>query len=110
MINKVILVGNLGNDPEIRYTQSGMAVASFNLATSEKWKDAEGNNQSKTEWHKIVCFKQLAENVGEYMAKGKGVYLEGKLQTRQWEDQDGNKRYTTEIVANDIKFLPKGNN
>jgi single-strand DNA-binding protein len=104
-VNKVILVGNLGSDPEIRYTKDGGAVASFNIATSESWKDKDGNKQEKTEWHKIVAFRKLAEICGEYLNKGKQVYIEGKLQTRQWDDKDGNKRYTTEIVANQMQML-----
>lgn len=109
MINKVILIGNLGADPELRYTQSGDAVATFNLATSETWKGADGNKQEQTEWHRIVAFKRLAEICGEYLAKGSRVYIEGRIQTRKWQDKDGNDRYTTEIVAREMKMLtPKG--
>jgi len=109
MINKVILIGNLGADPEIRYTQNGTAVATFNVATTETWKDQAGVKQEKTEWHKIVAWKRLAEICGEYLSKGSKVYIEGKLQTRQWEDKEGNKRYTTEIVAWEMKMLsPRG--
>ena len=104
-VNKVILIGNLGADPEIRYTPSGMAVANFNIATSEKWTTKEGQKEDRTEWHKIVTFGKLAEICGEYLAKGRPVYLEGRIQTRQWEDRDGNKRYTTEIVANQMQML-----
>ena len=104
-VNKVILVGNLGGDPEIRYTPSGAAVANFTLATSENWKDKDGQKQEKTEWHKIVVFAKLAEICGEYLHKGKQIYIEGRIQTRQWEDRDGNKRYTTEIVANQMQML-----
>ena len=104
-VNKVILVGNLGGDPEIRYTPSGAAVANFTIATSENWKDKDGQKQEKTEWHKIVVFAKLAEICGEYLHKGKQVYIEGRIQTRQWEDRDGNKRYTTEIVANQMQML-----
>lgn len=99
-INKAILVGNLGKDPEIRYSPNGLAVATFSLATTERYKD-----EDRTEWHKIVAFGRLAEICGEYLAKGKQVYIEGRIQTRDWEDRDGNKRYTTEIVANTMQML-----
>ena len=106
MINKAILVGRLGRDPEIRYTQSGMAVANFTVATNEKWKDKNsGEMQERTEWHRIVAWGKLAEICGEYLSKGRQVYIEGRLQTRDWEDKDGNKRQTTEIVANEMKML-----
>jgi len=106
LINKAILVGNLGRDPEIRYTASGMAVANFTIATSERWKDkTSGEMQERTEWHRIVAWGKLGEICGEYLAKGRQVYIEGKIQTRQWDDKDGNKRYTTEIVANEMKML-----
>lgn len=104
-INKVILVGNLGADPEIRYTPGGTAVATFRLATSEMWTNREGQKESRTEWHRIVAFGRLAEICGEYLSKGRQVYIEGKIQTRSWEDRDGNKRYTTEIVANTMQML-----
>src|SRR3990172_10055992 len=104
-VNKVILVGNLGKDPEIRYTPGGVAVANFTLATSENWTSKEGKKETKTEWHRIVAFGRLAEICGEYLNKGKQVYIEGRIQTRQWEDKDGNKRYTTEIVAQTMQFL-----
>lgn len=104
-VNKVILVGRLGADPELRYTPSGAAVANFTMATSENWKDKEGQKQEKTEWHKIVVFAKLAEICGQYLNKGKQIYIEGRIQTRQWEDRDGNKRYTTEIVANQMQML-----
>ncbi len=109
MINKAILVGRLGKDPEIRYTQSGLPVANFTVATNEKWKDKNtGEMQERTEWHRIVAFGKLGEICGEYLSKGKQVYIEGRLQTRSWE-QDGVTRYMTEIVANDMKMLePKG--
>lgn len=108
MINKAILIGNLGADPEVRYTQSGTAVANFNLATTEVWMK-DGQKQERTEWHRIVAFARLGEICGEYLSKGSKVYIEGRIQTRQWEDKDGNKRYTTEIVARDMKILtPKG--
>ena len=104
-VNKVILVGNLGKDPELRYAPSGMAIANFNIATTETWKDKSGAKQDKTEWHKIVAFNKLAEICGEYLNKGKQVYIEGRIQTRQWEDKDGNKRYTTEVVAQTMQML-----
>jgi len=105
-INKVILIGRLGSDPEVRYTPSGVAVANFNIATSEEWKDKEsGEKKERTEWHRIVAWRRLGEICGEYLSKGKQVYIEGRLQTRDWEDRDGNKRYTTEIVASDVQFL-----
>jgi len=98
-INKVILVGNLGQDPEVRYMPNGNAVANIALATSESWKDKSGQKQEKTEWHKVVFFGKLAEIVGEYLAKGSQVYVEGKLQTRKWADQAGVERYSTEIIV-----------
>ncbi|MEA3466027.1 MAG: single-stranded DNA-binding protein [Thermodesulfobacteriota bacterium] len=104
-VNKVILVGNLGKDPDLRYTQSGAAVANFPIATSENYKDREGNRQEKTEWHNIVVWRQLAEICGKYLHKGKQVYIEGKLQTRKWQDRDGNDRYSTEIVADQMQML-----
>ena len=109
MINKAILIGNLGADPEVRYTQTGTAVANFNIATTEKWKDQSGEQKEQTEWHRIVAFARLGEICGEYLSKGSKVYIEGRIQTRQWEDQNGVKRYTTEIVARDMKMLtPRG--
>jgi len=99
-INKIILIGNLGGEPSVRYTPAGMAIANFSIATSEKYKDEE-----KTEWHNIVCFNKLAEICGEYLHKGKPVYIEGKIQTRSWEDKEGIKRYTTEIVADKMVML-----
>ena len=105
-INKAILIGRLGSDPEIRYTPSGVAVANFSIATSEEWKDKDtGEKQERTEWHRIVVWRRLAEICGEYLSKGRQVYIEGRIQTRSWEDRDGNKRYTTEIIANDVQFL-----
>ena len=101
-VNKVILVGNLGRDPEVRYTKSGQAVASFSIATSEKWTGKDGNKEEKTEWHRIVAWGKLGEICGEYLSKGKQVYLEGRLQTREWEDNNGNKKQTTEIVASNM--------
>ena len=109
MINKVILIGNLGADPEIRYTQSGTPVVNFRIATTERWKDQNGQQQEQTEWHNIVAWRRLAEICGEYLSKGSRVYIEGKLQTRKWQDQNGNDRYSTEIVANEMKMLsPRG--
>ena len=105
MVNKAILIGNLGQDPEIRYTHSGAAVASFSLATTQKWKDKEGQQQEETEWHRITAWSRLAEICGEYLQKGSKVYIEGRLQTRKWQDKDGNDRYTTEIVAQEMKML-----
>ncbi|MGA0163243.1 MAG: single-stranded DNA-binding protein [Bdellovibrionota bacterium] len=106
-INKVILVGRLGADPEIRYTQSGAGVANFNLATSETWLDRDGQRQEKTEWHRVVVWGKMAETCSQYLGKGRQVYVEGRLQTRSWDDKDGNKRYTTEVVANTVQFLDK---
>lgn len=106
-LNKVQLIGNLGKDPELKYTPSGVAVATFSIATSESWKDQEGNQQEKTEWHNIVAWRKLAEICGEYLKKGKKVYLEGKLQTRNYE-KDGIKRYVTEIVADQLIMLDGG--
>lgn len=109
MINKAILIGNLGADPEVRYTQSGTQVATFNLATTERFKGQDGNMQEATEWHRIVAWKRLAEICGEYLHKGSRVYIEGKIQTRKWKDQNGVDRYTTEIVAREMKMLsPRG--
>lgn len=109
MINKVILIGNLGADPEIRYTQTGAAVATFTLATTERWRGQDGQTQEQTEWHRIVAWAKLAEICGEYLHKGSRVYIEGKLQTRKWQDQGGADRYTTEIIAREMKMLtPRG--
>lgn len=104
-VNKVILVGNLGRDPEVRYTQSGTAVANFTLATNEVWNDKAGVKQERTEWHRIVVWGKQAEVAREYLSKGRQVYIEGSLQTRQWDDKEGNKRSTTEIKANRVIFL-----
>lgn len=104
-INKVILVGNLGRDPELRATQSGTAVANFTLATTERWTDRQGQRQERTEWHRIVAWGKLAEIVKEYLTKGKQVYIEGSIRTRQWEDRDGNTRTTTEIRADTLLML-----
>jgi len=105
-INKVILIGRLGRDPEIRYTPNGDAVANFSIATSENWKDKNtGEKKEKTEWHRLVAFRRLAEIIGEYLTKGSQIYIEGKLQTREWDDKEGVKRYTTEIVVNQMQML-----
>ena len=104
-INKVILIGRLGTDPEVRYTTGGGAVANFNLATNESWTDKNGQKQERTEWHKIVVWGKLGELCGQYLSKGRQAYCEGRLQTRDWTDKDGNKRYTTEVVAQNIQFL-----
>lgn len=105
-INKVIIVGNLGNDPEIRYTQSGTAIANISIATSETWKDKQtGEPREQTEWHRCVAYRRLAEIIGEYLKKGSKVYIEGRLQTRKWQDKEGIERYTTEIVVNDLQML-----
>lgn len=104
-INKVILVGRLGQDPELKYTPSGMAVCNFSLATSESWTDKSGQKQERTEWHRIVVWGKLGEISGKYLAKGRQAYVEGQLQTRSWEGQDGQKRYTTEINAKNVQFL-----
>jgi single-strand DNA-binding protein len=107
-VNKVILVGNLGRDAELRYTPGGAAVATLNLATTEVWNDKQGQKQEKTEWHRIVLWGKQAESLQEYLTKGKQIYVEGRLQTRQWDDKDGNKRYTTEIKADRITLLGGG--
>ncbi len=104
-VNKVIIIGRLGRDPEVRYTPDGTAVANFTVATSQEWKDKNsGEKKEKTEWHRVVVFRKLAELCGEYLAKGRQVYVDGRLQTRQWE-KDGQTHYTTEIVANEVQFL-----
>jgi single-strand DNA-binding protein len=105
MVNKVILVGRLGADPEVRFMQDGTQVTSFRIATDEQWKDKSGEKVQRTEWHRIVAFRKLAEICGNYLTKGKLVYLEGKLQTRSWEDKEGQKRFTTEIVASNMQML-----
>jgi single-strand DNA-binding protein len=105
-VNKVIIVGRLGADPELKYTSSGTAVARLNLATSEQWKDkSTGDKQERTEWHRVVVWAKLAELCGQYLKKGRQAYVEGRLQTRSWEDKEGNKRYTTEVVAQTVQFL-----
>ena len=105
MVNRVILIGRLGRDPEIRHTTSGAAVANFSVATDERWTDAEGNRQTRTEWHNIVAWRKLAEICGQYLRKGRLVFIEGRIQTREWDDRDGNKRRTTEIVASNMQML-----
>ena len=104
-VNKVILIGNLGADPELRYTPSGRAVVNFNLATSRTWNNRDGEKQEETEWHRIVAWDKLAEICGEYLKKGAQTYVEGRLQTRSWEDKNGLKRYTTETVASEMRML-----
>ncbi|GLR69188.1 single-stranded DNA-binding protein [Agaribacter marinus] len=107
-VNKVILVGNLGNDPEVRYMPNGGAVANLSIATSESWKDQQGQQQERTEWHRVTMYRRLAEIAGEYLKKGSQIYLEGKLQTRKWQDQQGNDRYTTEVIADQMQMLGGG--
>jgi len=109
-VNKVILVGNLGADPEVRFTPSGQAVANFRIATSENWTDKSGQKQERTEWHRIVVWGKLGELCGEYLAKGRQCFVEGRLQTREWTDKEGKKNYTTEVVASNVVFLggPRG--
>jgi len=104
-INKVILIGNLGADPEMKYTASGTALCTFRLATTESFKDRDGNQQDRTEWHRVVAWGKLAEICGQYLSKGRQVYVEGSLRTRSWDDPDGNRRYMTEVVARDVQFL-----
>lgn len=104
-VNKVILIGNLGQDPEKRFTGSGAAVTTFSIATTDRWNDKQGQKQERTEWHRIVVWGQQAENCAKYLSKGRPVYIEGRLQTRQWDDKDGNKRYTTEVIAQRVQFL-----
>lgn len=107
-VNKVILIGNLGQDPDIRYMPNGNAVANISMATSESWKDkTTQEDREKTEWHRVVFFSKLAEIVSRYLVSGSQIYIEGKLQTRKWQDKDGNDRYTTEIVANQMQMLDK---
>lgn len=104
-VNKVILIGNLGSDPEIKYTPSGAPVVNVNLATSDSWTDREGQRQERTEWHRLVIWRKLAEIAGQYLRKGSKIYVEGRLETRSWDDQSGQKRYTTEIVVNEMTML-----
>ena len=104
-VNKVILIGNLGKDPEVRYMPSGEAIANISVATTDSWKDKSGEKQEKTEWHRVSFFGKLAEIVGEYLKKGSQVYVEGRLQTRKWQDKEGQDKYTTEIVADRMQML-----
>ncbi len=105
MVNRVILVGHLGGDPEMRYTSSGTPVTNFSLATNERWNNQDGERQERTEWHKIVTWSKLAEISNQYLTKGQLVFIEGRIQTREWDDRDGNKRRTTEIVASDMRMM-----
>ena len=107
-VNKAILIGNLGKDPELRYTPGGQPTASFSLATTDQWTDKNGQKQKKTEWHNIIAWGKLAELVNQYLKKGRSVYVEGRINTRSWDDRDGNKKYRTEITANVIQFLGGG--
>jgi single-strand DNA-binding protein len=107
-LNKVLLLGNIGRDPEIRYTASGKAVATFTMATSQRWRDQDGNDQERTDWHRVVAWGRLGEICGEYLSKGKQVFIEGRLQSRDWEDKDGHKRTTVEVIANDMIMLGGG--
>jgi single-strand DNA-binding protein len=104
-VNKVILIGNLGSDPEVKYTPNGAPVANFSLATNESWNDKDGQRQERTEWHRLVLWSKLAEIAQQYLKKGARIYVEGKLQTRSWDDQSGQKRYMTEVVVNDMQML-----
>lgn len=104
-LNKVMLIGNLGRDPEVRYMPNGDAVANFSIATTENYKDKNGDKQERTEWHNIVCYRRLGEIAGQYLKKGRSVYIEGKIQTRKWQDKEGKDRYTTEIIADEMKML-----
>jgi single-strand DNA-binding protein len=107
-VNKVILVGNLGKDPEVRFTNTGSAVANFSIATSEVWNDRDGKRQERTEWHNVVVWGKTAEHCGQYLAKGRQVYIEGSIRTRSYDDKSGNKRYVTEVVAQRVQFLGGG--
>lgn len=107
-VNKVILIGNLGKDPEIRSSQSGTSVGNLRIATSERRKDRDGNWSDHTEWHTVVCFGRTADNVGKFLKKGRQIYIEGRLQTRKWTDKEGKDRWSTEVVADDIRFLSTG--
>lgn len=104
-MNKAMIIGNLGNDPELRHTQNQTPVATFSVASTERWKDSDGNKQEHTEWHRVVAWKGLAEVCNEHLSKGSKVFIEGKLRTRKWTDQDGNIRYSTEIVVRDLEML-----
>ncbi|AEJ01214.1 single-strand binding protein [Nitrosomonas sp. Is79A3] len=107
-VNKVILIGNLGKDPETRYMSNGDAITNITIATTDTWKDKNGEKQEKTEWHRVTFYRKLAEIAGEYLKKGKPVYIEGRLETRKWTDKSGVERYTTDIIANDMKMLGSG--
>ena len=107
-VNRVILIGNLGADPEVRFTPSGQAVANFRIATSESWNDKNGQRQERTEWHRVVVWGKRAEVCSKYLSKGRQVYVEGRIQTRTYDDKEGNKRYITEVIANDVQFLGGG--
>lgn len=104
-VNRVILIGNLGKDPETRYMQNGDAVTNITIATTDTWKDKNGEKQEKTEWHRVTFYRKLAEIAGEYLKKGRSVYIEGRLETRKWTDKNGVERYTTDIIASDMKML-----
>ena len=108
MVNKAIIVGNLGRDPDVRFTPSGRAVAKFTVATSERWTDQQGQRQERTEWHNIVVWGKQAETCGQYLSKGRQVYVEGRISNRSYDDKDGNKRYISEIIARDVRFLGGG--
>jgi single-strand DNA-binding protein len=108
MVNKAIIVGNLGRDPEVRFTPSGKAVARFSVATSDRWTDPQGQRQERTEWHNIVVWGKQAETCGQYLSKGRQVYVEGRITNRSYDDKDGNKKYITEIIARDVRFLGGG--
>ena len=108
-LNKATIIGNLGRDPELRHTSNGAAVCNFSVATSEKWKDKQGNTQERTEWHRVIVFGKQGEVAAKYLSKGRQVYIEGRIQYRDWEDKEGNKRTTTEIVASNVVFLKGGN-
>jgi single-strand DNA-binding protein len=107
-VNKAILIGHLGADPEMRYTSSGTGVCELRLATNENWTDKNGQKQERTEWHRVIVWGKQGENCSKFLSKGRQVYVEGRLQTRSWEDKEGNKRYTTEVIANDVRFLSGG--
>ena len=104
-VNKAVILGNVGNDPELRFMSNGKAVANFTVATSEQWKDQQGQKQERVEWHRMVAYDKLAEIIGQYVKKGSKLYLEGKLQTREWTDQQGQKKYTTEIIVSEMQML-----
>jgi len=108
-VNKVILIGNVGQDPEVKYMPNGNAVANLSIVTSESWKDQQGQQQERTEWHRLTMYKRLAEVAGEYLRKGSQIYIEGKLQTRKWQNQQGQDQYTTEIIVGEMKMLGGGN-